>query len=292
MLKKENRLFSRKVKNTFLFVLFIALLIYPNQKVKAAENPLFYTLKVVNTKELTYPIFRLKTEEEPLLSVQKVTNIEDVIYTNQKMKSIEYFGIDSQEIKQYYQKSLEVIQMREKQIAQKELNDILEQFQFTMIETTQQLEQSNEENFEKVQKNNNSVKENEEKFGEYFLTPQSAIEYTEEDIELLAKVIYAEAGVCDEMEKYRVGNVVLNRVNDETNEFENSIEGVIYQDGQFTSVGGTNWQHGPTEIRIATELLEGKRIFPEYIVWFSKKCNYGKVYYTSEWHEFSGWELN
>ncbi len=134
--------------------------------------------------------------------------------------------------------------------------------------------------------------ETEKELGEYFLESVSAMEYTEEEVDLLARLIFAEAGVCDTMEKYRVGNVVLNRVNDTTKEFKNTIKGVIYQEGQFTSVGGSNWKHGPNEeeIEIAKALLEGTRVFPGYVVWFAKRSPYGQVYYTSEWHEFSGWE--
>ena len=126
----------------------------------------------------------------------------------------------------------------------------------------------------------------------FFLEKQPAMEYTEEDVTLLATVIFSEAGVCDEIEKYRVGNVVLNRVNDTTDQFKNTIKDVIYQKNQFTSVGGQNWKHGPTEeeIEIARNLLEGTRVFPDNIVWFSRKHKYGKLYYTSEWHQFSGLE--
>lgn len=120
------------------------------------------------------------------------------------------------------------------------------------------------------------------------------MEYTEEELNLLATVIYAEAGGCDESEQFRVGNVVLNRLEDnEHYDFRKSdtIEKVIYQDNQFTSVGGKAWNRGPTEvqIRIAKELLEGKRVLPDTVVWFSKKMNYGVEYYTSEWHVFSRW---
>lgn len=130
--------------------------------------------------------------------------------------------------------------------------------------------------------------------GEYFIDSQPAMEYTEEDLNLFATLIYAEAGICDDMEEYRVGNVVLNRVKDTTGSFENSIQGVIFQSGQFTSVGGDNWNNGPTEreIEIAKDLLDGKRIFPEYVVWFSRKQQYGELYYTSDWHDFSGWSQN
>ena len=144
-----------------------------------------------------------------------------------------------------------------------------------------------------VEEEQDLVLEPEKELGTYFLESQPAMQYTQEDVYVLATVIYAEAGICDDMEKYRVGNVVLNRVADSTGEFEDTILGVIYQSGQFDSVGTDNWYHGPTdvEIQIAQDLLEGARVFPSEVVWFSKKMNYGTLYYKSEWHEFSGWEV-
>ncbi len=138
-----------------------------------------------------------------------------------------------------------------------------------------------------------NVLKKEKVYGEYFINPQPAMEYTDDDLFLLATVIFSEAGICDEMEKYRVGNVVLNRVNNETYEFGNTIEEVIYAEGQFSSVGGENWEHGPTdeEISIAKDLLEGKRVFNEEVVWFARKRSYGELYYRSEWHEYSGLEV-
>ncbi len=294
MLEEENRLFSRKVKITFLFVLFITLLIYSPQKVEAAEDSFVPVSKVTSVTELNYPILKVETEKKPLFLAQKVTNIKESIYPNLKMGGIEYFEIDGQQIEQYCQNSSSIAQVDVKQTVEKVQNDISVQLQSTIIDTEQQLEQLNEQNYTEEQIIYNCVEESEKKIGEYFLESQPAMEYTEEDVMLLATVIYAEAGICDEMEKYRVGNVVINRVNDKTDQFKDTIEGVIYQRTQFSSVGSSAWKHGPTdeEISIATELLEGKRVFPDYIVWFSKKCNYGKVYYNSEWHEFSGWELD
>lgn len=119
---------------------------------------------------------------------------------------------------------------------------------------------------------------------------KAAMEYTDEDLKLLSTLMYAEAGICDDAELYRVANVVINRVNNKENGFKDTIKDVIYQSGQFTSVGGEAWNRGPTEreIRIAKDVLEGARIFPENVVWFGKKHMYGKVYDTpSKWHVFS-----
>lgn len=60
--------------------------------------------------------------------------------------------------------------------------------------------------------------------------------YTDEDLDLLARIINAEAG-CDWIPDWvqrMVGSVVLNRVNSE--HFPNSIREVIYQPGQYLSL--------------------------------------------------------
>lgn len=92
---------------------------------------------------------------------------------------------------------------------------------------------------------------------------------SEEDIELLAMVIYQEAGgddICDDCRR-RVGDIVLNRV--ENKEFPNSIEEVLTEKGQYGEYywTGVIWPerakyscetHAVERARnIARELLEG-----------------------------------
>lgn len=127
--------------------------------------------------------------------------------------------------------------------------------------------------------------------GDYCLENTEPISYTAEDEKLLATLIYAEAAGCSDMEKRRIGNVVLNRMQDTTNTFPKTLKEVVYQKGQFTSIGGNLWVKGPTEneLQIARDLLNGQRVLTKNIVWFSKKCYYGKVYYVSDWHEYAGW---
>lgn len=67
--------------------------------------------------------------------------------------------------------------------------------------------------------------------------------YSEEDVELLAIAIYREAGgdaCCDEC-RYRVGDVILNRVAD--SRFPDTIEEVLTQPHQYgnLSVTGVVW---------------------------------------------------
>lgn len=63
--------------------------------------------------------------------------------------------------------------------------------------------------------------------------------YAEEDLECLAIAIYCEAGsngICDEC-RYRVGDVILNRVADDR--FPDTIQGVLEQPRQYGMFGVT-----------------------------------------------------
>ncbi len=63
--------------------------------------------------------------------------------------------------------------------------------------------------------------------------------YSSADVELLARVINAEARGESYVGQVAVGAVVLNRV--EHSSFPDTISGVIYQSGAFSSVYGKNW---------------------------------------------------
>ncbi|MFR5601580.1 MAG: cell wall hydrolase [Lachnospiraceae bacterium] len=64
--------------------------------------------------------------------------------------------------------------------------------------------------------------------------PETVIPYTEEDYQVLLKIVQAEAGICDEQGKILVANVIINRVKDE--DFPNTIKQVVYQRSQFSPV--------------------------------------------------------
>ena len=55
-----------------------------------------------------------------------------------------------------------------------------------------------------------------------------------EDYQTLLRIVEAEAGVCDSKGKILVANVVINRVKSE--EFPDTITGVVYQKSQFSPV--------------------------------------------------------
>lgn len=93
-------------------------------------------------------------------------------------------------------------------------------------------------------------------------------EVSEEDIELLAHLLYAEAGsswISDETIFY-VGSVVLNRVNSDL--FPDTLYDVIYQPGQYACTWDGNIEKEPTErcYEIAEELLRNGSVLPENVV--------------------------
>ena len=83
--------------------------------------------------------------------------------------------------------------------------------------------------------------------------------YDESDLYWLSHVIYSEAGNQPLEGMIGVGNVVLNRVNDSTGLFRDTIYDVIFQPGQFDVVSAGTLYLTPTdEALIAAKLcLEG-----------------------------------
>ena len=61
---------------------------------------------------------------------------------------------------------------------------------------------------------------------------------SEEDYNVLLKIVQAEAGICDEKGRILVANVILNRVR--SSEFPNSVTAVVYQPSQFSPVSNGN----------------------------------------------------
>lgn len=103
--------------------------------------------------------------------------------------------------------------------------------------------------------------------------------YSEEDLEMLALVIYQEAGgdACSDETRLMVGNVVLNRVADDR--FPDTIEEVLLQKQQYGRLHWTGLQWAeraskPEEAHAverayecAEQLLEGERLLPDDVIW-------------------------
>lgn len=122
-----------------------------------------------------------------------------------------------------------------------------------------------------------------------FAAPQP--QYSESDLMLLAKVIYAEAGsdfLSDEW-KMCVGEVVLNRV--ASPEFPNTITDVVYQPGQYHGArSGYIASLIPSErcINVAKRLLNGERIMEPSVV-FQANFKQGSGIYKALYDSHLGW---
>ena len=81
--------------------------------------------------------------------------------------------------------------------------------------------------------------------------------YSNSDVELLAKVISAEARGESYEGQVAVGAVILNRVKHPS--FPDSISGVVYQKGAFSCVNDSNWYQPVAEAskRAARDALNG-----------------------------------
>ena len=111
---------------------------------------------------------------------------------------------------------------------------------------------------------------------EEWVEPEPA--YSADELELLARVIMAEAGTTEDLYGCcLVGNVVLNRVR--SNGWPNSIYGVISQPGQFeTWSNGAIWAYYPNEQSWAAAemVLNG---------WYETNAEYFAMYYI----DFTSW---
>lgn len=86
------------------------------------------------------------------------------------------------------------------------------------------------------------------------------------DEELLARIIFAEAGGSTEEDMLLVGNVVLNRV--ASNRFPNTIREVIFAPGQYAPTWDGAIHKTPSQKAwdCAEKLLNGERFCPENVV--------------------------
>lgn len=102
-----------------------------------------------------------------------------------------------------------------------------------------------------------------------------------EDLEILAHLLVGEAGSdwCSDEMIYYVGSVVLNRV--AAKDFPNTIEGVVFQKGQYACTWDGNYDRKPSErhYRIAEDLLLNGSLLPEDVV-FQAEFKQGSAVYA------------
>ncbi len=106
--------------------------------------------------------------------------------------------------------------------------------------------------------------------------------YTAEELDLLSRIIYAEAGsswIPDWVQRM-VGSVVLNRVN--SSEYPNTIRGVIYDPGQYSPTwnGAINKKPDARTIANAKYLLEHGSICPANVTGQSSAISGSGIYQT------------
>ena len=89
----------------------------------------------------------------------------------------------------------------------------------------------------------------------------------EDDLYILSHVICGEAEGCSQDMKRSVGSVVLNRVDDDR--FPDTIEEVVFQEGQYACTWDGNYYHEPSQdtIDIAKDLLENGSAIDSSVVW-------------------------
>lgn len=103
--------------------------------------------------------------------------------------------------------------------------------------------------------------------------------YTDEELEMLALVIYQEAGgdACSDETRLMVGNVVMNRIADDR--FPDTMEGVLLQERQYGRLYWTGlvWPERASQsveahavqraYECAARVLDGERLLPDDVIW-------------------------
>ena len=124
------------------------------------------------------------------------------------------------------------------------------------------------------------------------LAPQDEKEeptYTQEELDMLARVIAGEALGCDDQEQLYVGSVVLNRIAHHL--YPDTMEGVVSQPHQYGCYRGGSWSkaaQNPSErcYENARYLLENGPVLPENVVFQAQFRQGDGVYIQTQWHTY------
>lgn len=101
------------------------------------------------------------------------------------------------------------------------------------------------------------------------MSEETSVVIDEEELDLLAHLIYAEAGsnwCSDKMQQY-TGSVVLNRMAHES--YPDTMQEVIYQDGQYSCTwnGMIDYEYNERALECARFLLESGSVLPANVVY-------------------------
>ena len=113
-------------------------------------------------------------------------------------------------------------------------------------------------------------------------TSKPAMAYTENELFALSHIISAEGGNCGYWMLVSIGSVVLNRVTSPL--FPNTIEGVVFQEGQYAPTwDGSYWNEPtPEAVEVAKMLLEEGSKFDESVIWQAEFPQGNGIYDTIE----------
>lgn len=113
-------------------------------------------------------------------------------------------------------------------------NLLEKQIQDNLAKSAVEIEVVEKEVLMQAQQAQAEEKEKKQQERERLKREQAVISYTDEDYQVLLRIVQAEAGICDAQGKIMVANVILNRVR--SNEFPNNITDVVYEKSQFSPV--------------------------------------------------------
>lgn len=118
------------------------------------------------------------------------------------------------------------------------------------------------------------------------LPGQESASYTDKDLYILAHVICGEAQPCPDEEQLYVGSVVLNRMN--SDQYPDTIEGVVFQRGQYACIRDGNYYREPTTANWANAkwLLENGSVLPGNVVYQSGARQGRGVYLRTAYHYY------
>lgn len=123
------------------------------------------------------------------------------------------------------------------------------------------------------------------------------IRISDEDYQILLRIVQAEAGICDDKGKILVADVIINRVL--SKRFPNTVKGVVYQRNQFQPVSNgriNTVKVTPDTIRCVDRALDGedysngaiyfmnRRASGKQASWFDSSLTY---LFAHDGHEFS-----
>lgn len=122
------------------------------------------------------------------------------------------------------------------------------------------------------------------------------IRISDEDYQILLRIVQAEAGICDDKGKILVADVIINRVL--SKRFPNTVKGVVYQRNQFQPVSNgriNTVKVTPDTIRCVDRALNGedysngaiyfmnRRVSGKQASWFDSSLTY---LFAHDGHEF------